>query len=129
MIWLSLIFPHSKWRLSRMVIKMEKIITFFGQPTKVGCDEKCNKAWGINKRPKIQLSADPDDYEYLSDGELDEAPIHPGTWEGNDKKPMNKQGIPNRWCIRECERCAMSDIGESEKTLELKDFSKRIKNQ
>ncbi len=34
---------------------MEKIITFAGQPAKVGCDEKCNKAWGINNRPRIYV--------------------------------------------------------------------------
>lgn len=107
---------------------MEKIITYFGQQAKVACDEKCNKAWGANRRPQVQLSDDPDDYEYLSDDELPEAPEHPGTWEGSDKKPVNKVGIPNRWCVRECERCVMSSPGEHDKPLELPDFSKRIQN-
>lgn len=107
---------------------MQQIITYFGEDVKVACDEKCNKAWGINTRPQNQLSDDPDDYEYLSDDELPEAPEHPGTWEGGDKKPVNKVGIPNRWCIRECERCSMSQPGMHNKPLMLKDFSKRRKN-
>lgn len=107
---------------------MEKIITYFGQKAKVACDEKCNKAWGRNTRPTNQLSEDEDDWEYLSDEELPEAPEHPGTREGNDKKPVNKVGIPNRWCVRECERCAISKPGQFNQQLELRDFSKRQKN-
>lgn len=126
---------------------MEKLITYFGQPAKVGCDEKCNKAWGINNRPRVYVdigekvfglddesiypdddTTDPDNYAYCSDDELPEAPEHPGTWEGNDKKPVNKVGIPNRWCIRECERCCVSEPGDYEKPLQLKDFSIRRKN-
>lgn len=54
---------------------MEKIITYFGQDAKVGCDQKCNKAWGHNLRPKIEFDEnEPDDYAYLSDDELGEAP-------------------------------------------------------
>lgn len=107
---------------------MEQIITYFGEPAKVACDEKCNKAWGRNRRPTNELSDDPDDYEYLSDNELPEAPIHPGTYEGGDRKPVNKIDIPNRWCIRECERCCISNPGQYEQPLALKDFSTRIKN-
>lgn len=107
---------------------MEKIITYFGQQAKVACDEKCEKAWGNNSRPKNQLSNDEDDWEYLSDDELGEAPITPGTMEGNDLKPINKVGIPNKWCVRECERCAMSNPGQYDQPLKLKDFSKRIQN-
>lgn len=107
---------------------MEKIITYVGQAAKVACDEQCNKAWGINNRPQNQLSDDMDDYEYLADGELGEAPINPGTYEGGDAKPINKVGIPNRWCVRECERCSMSHPGESHLPLEVKDFSKRRRN-
>jgi hypothetical protein len=46
---------------------MEKIITYFGQLAKVACDEKCEKAWGRSNRPKVQLSANEDDYAFLSD--------------------------------------------------------------
>jgi hypothetical protein len=108
---------------------MEKIIIYFGQNAKVACDEMCNKAWGINNRPNEQLSDDEDDTVMLADGELGEAPEHPGTYEGGDAKPIDKVGIPNKWCVRECERCAKSKPGEYKKHLPLKDFSKRIYNQ
>lgn len=107
---------------------MEKIITYMGQAAKVACDEKCNKAWGINNRPYNQLSEADDDTELLSDDELGEAPEDPGTYEGGHAKPINKQGIPNKWCVRECERCVMSNPGESHLPLELKDFSIRRRN-
>ncbi|MFN7015074.1 MAG: hypothetical protein ACK4ON_12480 [Bacteroidia bacterium] len=100
---------------------MEKIITYFGQKTKVACDEKCNKAFGINSRP---LNLDENiDSEYLSDDELGEAPIDPGTYEGGDAKPVDKSSIPNKWCVRECERCVMSNLGEFDLPLELPDFN------
>lgn len=107
---------------------MEKIITYCGQNMKVGCDEKCQKAWGINTRPKIQLSNDEDDYAYLSDDELEIAPANPGTYEGECAKPTLKTEIPNKWCIRECERCYRSKINESHLPLQLEDFSKRVFN-
>ena len=40
---------------------MEKIITYCGEKAKVVCDERCNKAWGIKNRPKLQLSDDIDE--------------------------------------------------------------------
>ncbi len=105
---------------------MEKLITYFGQQMRVGCDEKCYKAWGINKRPKVQLSDDEDDYAFLSDSELEIAPIDPGTYEGGHPKPTLKTEIPNKWCMRECERCAHSKPGESDLPLQFDDFSKRV---
>jgi len=107
---------------------MEKIITYFGQEAKVGCDEKCHKAWGFNNRPKEQLSEDDDDYAFLSDDELEIAPVDPGTYEGECAKPLSKTEIPNKWCVRECERCAMSKPNESHLPLQLPDFSKRMYN-
>ena len=107
---------------------MEKQIVFFGHLAKVACDEKCNKAWGSNHRPKNQLSNNPDDFEWLSDNELGDAPVDPGTEEGSDRKPISDNQKGNRWCVRECERCAMSDIGDYDKPLSLPDFSKRITN-
>lgn len=107
---------------------MEAMITYFGQPAKVACDGKCNKAWGINSRPDNQLSDNDDDWEWLADDELDDAPIDPGTSEGGVRKPLNNSEFPNKWCVRECERCAMSEPGEYNKPLKLRDFSKRIKN-
>lgn len=108
---------------------MERIITYCGQAMKVACDERCDKAWGINSRPRVEHDPnEPDDYSFLADGELAEAPEDPGTYEGNDAKPVNKEGIPNRWCIRECERCAKSDPGRSHLPLDLPDLSVRLAN-
>lgn len=108
---------------------MEKLITYSGKVVKVACDEKCHKAWGINNRPKVQFDKkDPDDNALKSDDELGNAPKNPGTYEGGDGKPVNKIGIPNKWCVRECERCAMSDTGKSHEPLDLPDFSRRVYN-
>jgi hypothetical protein len=104
---------------------MEKQIIYFGKQVIVACDQKCDKAWGINSRPKEYLSDDPDDYEYLSDDELLDAPEDPGTYEGGHAKPILKSEIPNKWCVRECERCVMA---ESRFKIVLPDFSKRRKN-
>lgn len=106
---------------------MEKIIQYCGETVWVGCDEKCNKAWGHNSRPKIEFDIeDPDDFAFMSDDELEEAPINPGTYEGGQAKPINKDQIPNKWCVRECERCAMVKYGLK---LKLPDYSKRVYNQ
>jgi len=59
---------------------MKKEITWFGRKVILACDEKCNKAWGINCRPENPAN-------YLSDDELEEAPIDPGTYEGGHAKP------------------------------------------
>jgi hypothetical protein len=105
---------------------MIKTILFFGKKVQVGCDETCSKAWGINNRPNIQLDAtDPDDVVFLSDAELGIAPVDPRTYEGGHAKPRPGDTIPNKWCVRECERCHMSKIG---KELILPNFSKRIYN-
>lgn len=102
----------------------EAVITFFGQAAKVNCDGNCAKAWGISNRPKRQLSADEDDYEFLADGELGDAPADPGTYEGGHGKPSSSHEFPNRWCVRECERCNMSSPGESQHLLPVKTFAK-----
>lgn len=107
--------------------KTYKVIKYFSQNTKVDCDRKCNKAWGINNRPKDQLSDNEDDYEWLSDDELPEAPEHPGTWEGRDTKPKTPDLFPNKWCVRECERSVLSDMGKFNDPV-LEDFSKRVPN-
>jgi len=108
----------------------EKIITYCRQKAKVACDEKCNKAWGINNRPKIEFDKnDPDDNAMLSDDELGEAPVDPGVYEDGHGKPINSDEFPNKWCVRECERCVMSMPNEYNKPLQLKDFSKRRYNQ
>lgn len=88
-----------------------KDVLYFGKPVTVGCDEQCHKAWGINNRPKRQLSDDPDDYVFLADHELGFAPADPGTYEGECAKPREKSERMNKWCVRECERNAMEDKG------------------
>lgn len=105
---------------------MEKLITYFGQQAKVACDEQCHKAWGVTSRPKEQLSDDEDDYAFLADDELGIAPIDPKTYEGGEGKPRSKESIPNKWCVRECERCVMSKPNESHLELKLRDLSKRF---
>lgn len=105
---------------------MKKQITYYGKQVIVSCDQKCNKAWGINNRPKLDLDEDDDDdYCYLSDDELDDAPEDPGTYEGGNAKPIEGEDVPNKWCVRECERCEMTDLGEE---IMLPDFSKRFYN-
>jgi len=106
-----------------------KIITYCGQKAKIGCDEKCNKSWGLNNRPKIQISDDEDDIAWLSDDELDNAPIDPKTYEGDCAKPTCDEEKLNKWCVRECERCEMSAIGEFDKPLILTSWNKRLYNK
>lgn len=106
----------------------EAIITYFGQKAKVNCDGNCQKAWGINQRPYIQLSDNENDIAWLADDELDNAPDDPGTYEGGYGKPASAKFFPNKWCVRECERCAMSKPGEWNLPLIVKDYSKRRYN-
>lgn len=128
---------------------MEKEIIYFGQNAKVACDEKCNKAWGGNNRPRVypeisetkifglgeesiypddEIGVDVDNFAYCSDDELGEAPIDPHTYEDEHAKPTDKSEMGNKWCVRECERCEMSKFGKYKEPLELKDFSKRFYN-
>jgi hypothetical protein len=97
-------------------------ITYFGKPRKVICDRNCGKAWGINSRPKVQLSNDSDDFAFLADGETGDAPEDPGTYEGEHAKPLSPDEFPNKWCVRECERCTKADVG---KPIELRSFARR----
>ena len=100
---------------------MEKVIIYLGEEEKIGCDEKCNKAWGIQNRPSVICSNDEDDYAYLPDHELENAR------ECDEAKPVNKQNIPNKWCVRECERCTSStNINDA---LKLNDFARLFYNQ
>ena len=108
---------------------MIAIITFFGQRAKVACDEKCEKAWGISSRPRIQLSDDEDDFAFLSDDELGVAPKDPGTYEADDAKPVECWEKLNKWCVRECERCVISLPGKWMLPLKLPDFSQRKYNK
>lgn len=129
---------------------MEKIIDFLGQRAKINCDENCGKAWGMNSRPRVypelgdtvyglnetdiypsredESKIDVNNYVYLADGELPVAPVHPGTEEGGERKPVNDAQKMNKWCYRECERCNMSELGEWEQPLPVLDFSQRRPN-
>jgi len=92
------------------------IITYFGQKAKVNCDGNCNKAWGRNLRPR--------DYndKMIIDSQLGIAPINPGTYEWDCQKPISSDKFPNKWCVRECERCNISKPGEWELDLEIIKF-------
>lgn len=113
---------------------MRKLITFFGQQTVLACDGRCDKAWGMNGRPRKMLSEDdPDDYVYEPDGTLGTAPapgLTRGISEGGDMKPSAKPlSDPermNRWCARECERSRLFRPGERES---LPDFGAPVPNK
>lgn len=116
-------------------------ILFFGQPCTLACDARCHKAWGGSQRPRLYRAAsgaynlpkdavdeppDENDYVYLSDGELGEAPALPGTWEGEHTKPQAPEERLNKWCARECERSELVDLGEP---VVLPDFTQRHYNK
>jgi hypothetical protein len=107
---------------------MESTVLYFNQVAKVACDKNCKKAWGFSNRPNVKLSEKEDDIAWLSDGEMGDAPDDPGTYEGGDAKPLAGDKTPNKWCIRECERCVMSSPGESDKPLPLRDWTNRVYN-
>ena len=112
--------------------RFEKLITFCGQQAKVACDGRCDKAWGLNTRPRVLLDdgSNPDDFAYLSDDEAGIAPMDPGTYEHDSGKPVGAIGPEhmNKWCVRECERCEMSEPGKWDEPLALRDFSRRRYN-
>ncbi len=103
-----------------------RVIYIFDNQCILLCDGKCDKAWGISNRPKIQLSEDEDDYEYLADSELGKSPVNPGTYEGGHGKPSSDCEKLNKWCCRECERASKVKGMEH---FELKDFSTRYPNK
>ena len=107
-----------------------KVIAYFDKTACVCCDQKCNKAWGISQRPRVQLQdlgTDPDDFYFLADDEIaEDAPANPRTYEGSDAKPTAyenpEEHLLNKWCVRECERFAMSAPGEWELPIVLPDM-------
>jgi hypothetical protein len=113
-----------------MPMHLEKFIIYFGQPARVACDGRCSKAWGINSRPRVQVSQNEDDYAWKADGEFGEAPANPGTYEGGQGKPrvVTCAIHMNKWCVRECERCVMTPVGKPAAPLVLRDFSRRVYN-
>jgi hypothetical protein len=108
------------------------LIVYFGQPATIACDAKCEKAWGIQLRPRhyfVPEEQDPDDYAFLADGELGQAPKDTGNYEGGDAKPRSPDQRLNKWCARQCERCKITPPGSPDIKLELHDFSKRLANK
>ena len=63
----------------------EAIIKYFGQKARVKCDRKCEKATGRNGQSTVVSS-----------------------YECRDTKPTHPDQFPNKWCVRECERCTIS---------------------
>ena len=108
-----------------------KRLVFFGQPATHACDGKCNKAWHNGGRPQVQLSDDIDDYAYLADDELGDAPAVTDITEGGQNKPLDAKGPDhiNKWCVRECERAWMSPRGRPDAPPQLPDFSVRFYNK
>lgn len=105
---------------------LAKEILFFGQRVTLACDGNCNKAWGMSTRPRVDLDEEnPDDFYWLADGELGDAPQDPGTYEGTQGKPELDQRLESKWCARECER---SRIFAPHETVALPDFSAHLYN-
>ena len=91
----------------------------------LACDGNCAKAWGVDTRPHVQHDPNNiDDYSFLADNELDEAPIDPGTYEGlppRAKPPtVTSAEHMNLWCARQCERATKIKIA-----VKLPDFRER----
>lgn len=108
---------------------MDTVIQFCGENVRVSCDQNCNKAWGIQDRPKVlQSETDADDYVWASDDELGDAPKNPGTYEAGEGKPAKPENW-NKWCVRACERCKMRKNTNLSKPPVLTDFSKRRFNK
>lgn len=84
----------------------EKRIVYMGKDTVVYCDGKCEKAWGFNSRPRTE------DDKWIPDEDLGTAPSNPGTREGDEAKPLHDEPKLNKWCVRECERSNLINIGE-----------------
>lgn len=107
---------------------MQQLVTeivFLGQKAVVACDRKCEKAFGVNRRPRIQLSEEADNYAFLADDAVGLAPQDPGTYEGGEGKPYSPERH-NKWCVRECERSVTVKAGEP---IVLPNFSEQLFNQ
>jgi hypothetical protein len=101
---------------------IQKEILYCGVRAVLACDGRCDKAWGINGRPRLRFVASDDnfddDYIFASDDSLGTAP-GPGDTvgfsEGGDTKPSatrhNEPTMLNKWCARECERSALVPVG------------------
>lgn len=101
-------------------MELKKEVRTFGELFVLACDGQCNKAFGINGRPRELFDPDePDDYIYLPDSKVGEAPGPGetiGVSEGGDLKPsavpLTDASLMNKWCSRECERSGFFKPGE-----------------
>lgn len=95
---------------------ISKQIVFFGRALVMACDGRCDKAWGMNGRPRKQLSDDPDDFVYEADSALGVAPgpgqtvvYSEGAHFKPSAEPLHDGESMNKWCARECERSGHFD--------------------
>jgi len=85
-------------------VKNKTVVPFCGKAMGVGCDGQCGLAIGIGW--------------YLEDGEtldveaikeegttLEHLRKDPLSSEGGERKPASDSEFPNKWCVRQCERC------------------------
>ena len=99
---------------------------YFDEPMACVCDGRCEKAWGMNDRPKISVGAGEDDWAYWADDELPTAPEYPGSSEGGQCKPTSHlERMRSKWCWRQCERSRIHKPGER---VCIPDFSRRMYN-
>lgn len=107
--------------------QLKRTIIYMGLSRVLACDGRCEKAWGLNARPCAQLDhEDKDDFAWLADGELGDAPEDPGSYEGDHAKPSPAQKLESKWCARQCERSTMVEFGED---IVLRDLSQRFYNK
>jgi hypothetical protein len=101
---------------------IQREIQYFGSRCLLACDGRCDKAFGINGRPRhmfVPEDIEPDDYVYLGDDHVGVAP-DPGKTatisEGDEMKPSavphSDASLLNKWCARECERSTIVKVGE-----------------
>ena len=83
----------------------ENNIVYFGANAIIQCDRICRKAWGRNNRP-VDLQGN-----FLGDMILGLAPDDPGTYEGRDGKPTQRN--LTKWCVRQCERSKILEPNEA----------------
>lgn len=111
--------------------KCIKRILWFDDYQILMCDGRCDKAWGISDRPRVNFDPnEPDDYALFTDDELGTAPADPGTYEGRHGKPsaapLTDSSLMNKWCARACERSRMVPAGSPDRRVPQ--FKTRVHN-
>ena len=111
---------------------IQRSMMFLGEIHIVACDGRCDKAWGVDDRPTNRLGSDHNDFEWLADGELGQAPIDPGSLSSDNgvRKPLLVRGPDdvNEWCVDRCERMAKCRAVTSERAPDPPDLSRRRPN-